>query len=73
MKGKHYRRHLKPMQAELMSLQRWVQETGQRQLVLFEGRDTAGKGASIGAISDQLNPRTRRIVAIRSGRWCLRI
>src|SRR5690606_10806932 len=75
MKGKHYRKHLKPMQAELMSLQRWVQETGQRLLVLFEGRDTAGKGGSIGAISDHLNPRACRIVALpkptetEQGQW----
>ena len=75
MKGKHYRKHLKPMQSELMSLQRWVQETGQRLLVLFEGRDTAGKGGSIGAISDHLNPRACRIVALpkptetEQGQW----
>src|SRR6201981_3402921 len=43
---------------------RWVQETGQRMVVLFEGRDTAGKGGSIDMIARLLNPRQCRIVAL---------
>ena len=43
---------------------RWVKETGQRVLIIFEGRDTAGKGGAIRAISERLNPRMCRVVAL---------
>ena len=52
------------MQVELNGLARWVKETGQRIIIIFEGRDTAGKGGAIRAISDRLNPRMCRTVAL---------
>ncbi|TYT23166.1 polyphosphate kinase 2 [Luteimonas viscosa] len=64
LKRKEYEAALEPMQVELVALSRWLQHTGQRLLVLFEGRDTAGKGGSIGAIADQLNPRQCHTVAL---------
>lgn len=64
LKRKHYNALLEPMQLELAAMARWVQLTGQRVLVLFEGRDTAGKGGAIQAISQHLNPRQCRVVAL---------
>ena len=59
-----YRDLLKPMARELSALARWVSETGQRVVVLFEGRDTAGKGGSIEMIRRVLNPRQCRVAAL---------
>jgi polyphosphate kinase 2 len=64
LKRKEYEALLEPMQAELIAVARWVAATGQRLVILFEGRDTAGKGGVIGAISDTLNPRQCRVVAL---------
>ncbi|MCM2337588.1 MAG: polyphosphate kinase 2 [Lysobacter sp.] len=64
LKRKDYEAALEPMKLELVALARWVQHTGQRLVVLFEGRDTAGKGGAINAIADTLNPRQCRIVAL---------
>ncbi len=64
MDGKTYRKELKPLQEELNEMHRWLNHTGKRMAVVFEGRDTAGKGGAIGAISDALNPRTCRVVAL---------
>jgi polyphosphate kinase 2 len=64
LKRKEYESLLEPMQVELNNLARWVKETGARMLVLVEGRDTAGKGGVIGAITDPLNPRQVRVVAL---------
>ena len=64
LKRKRYEKLLEPMQAELVAMARWVAATGQRLVVLFEGRDTAGKGGVIQAIADQLNPRQCRTVAL---------
>jgi polyphosphate kinase len=64
MKGKDYRKALVPLQEELNVMHRWLQHTGQRLVVVFEGRDTAGKGGAIGAISECLNPRACRVVAL---------
>ena len=64
LKRKAYEALLEPMQAELVEASRWIAENGQRLVVLFEGRDTAGKGGVIGAIADTLNPRQCRIVAL---------
>jgi polyphosphate kinase 2 len=64
MSGKDYRKALQPLQAELNVMHRWLQHTGKRLVVVFEGRDTAGKGGAISAISDCLNPRTCRIAAL---------
>jgi len=55
---------LKPMARELSALARWVSETHQRVVVLFEGRDTAGKGGSIEMIRRVLNPRQCRVAAL---------
>ena len=52
------------LQIELLKLQTWVKETGQRVLVLFEGRDAAGKGGTIKRFTEHLNPRGSRVVAL---------
>jgi polyphosphate kinase 2 len=57
---------LKPMATELSAMARWVSETGQRVVVVFEGRDTAGKGGSIDMFARLLNPRQCRVVALPS-------
>jgi polyphosphate kinase 2 len=64
LKRKQYENLLEPLEEELVSMARWVAETGQRVLVLFEGRDTAGKGGVINAIADRLNPRQCHVVAL---------
>jgi polyphosphate kinase 2 len=64
LKRKPYEKQLEPMQLELVAMARWLAHTGKRVLVVLEGRDTAGKGGVIGAISDHLNPRQCRIVAL---------
>ena len=64
LKRKHYEELLEPLEEELVSMARWAAETGQRILVLFEGRDTAGKGGVINAIADRLNPRQCHVVAL---------
>ncbi len=64
MKKDDYQSALKPMQKELVGMARWARATGQRIVVLFEGRDTAGKGGAIKAVRDRLNPRQCRIVAL---------
>ena len=52
------------LQGELVALQEWVRRTGARMVVIFEGRDTAGKGGTIKRITARLNPRTCRVVAL---------
>jgi polyphosphate kinase 2 len=64
LKRKQYEKQLKPMQLELMAASRWVRATRQRLVVLFEGRDTAGKGGAIDAIRQHLNPRQCRVAAL---------
>ena len=59
-----YLDHLELMQVELSRVQRWLEHTGKRLVVIFEGRDTAGKGGTIGAIAERLNPRRCRVVAL---------
>ena len=72
MTGRHDLTHeeydelLKPMGEELSAMARWVSETKQRMIILFEGRDTAGKGGSIDMFSRVLNPRQARVVALPS-------
>ncbi|GAA3892160.1 polyphosphate kinase 2 [Sphingomonas limnosediminicola] len=63
---KEYEDLLKPMAKELSAMARWVSETGQRMVVIFEGRDTAGKGGSIDMFARILNPRQCRIAALPS-------
>ena len=75
LKRKKYDKLLAPMQAELVAMARWAAVTGQRICVLFEGRDTAGKGGTIQAVASKLNPRQCRIVAlsrpsdVEKGQW----
>ncbi|PBJ82745.1 polyphosphate kinase 2 [Lysobacteraceae bacterium NML93-0399] len=75
MKRKAYEAALEPMQVELAAVARWLQHSGRRLLVLFEGRDTAGKGGAIEAIAEHLNPRQCRVVALpkpsdrEAGQW----
>jgi len=59
-----YLEQLAPLELELDILARWLQHTGRRLMVLLEGRDTAGKGGVISAISHPLNPRMCRVVAL---------
>ena len=75
LKRKKYDKLLAPMQAELVAMARWAATTGQRICVIFEGRDTAGKGGAIQAVAAKLNPRQCRIVAlskasdVEKGQW----
>jgi polyphosphate kinase 2 len=64
LKKAEYLEALEPMQRELVGLARWVTVTGARIVVLFEGRDTAGKGGAIDAIREHINPRQCRVVAL---------
>ncbi|MCJ0902496.1 polyphosphate kinase 2 [Rhodococcus sp. ARC_M6] len=64
MKYKEYRRDLKPIQAELVALQEWVKASGAKVCIVFEGRDTAGKGGVIKAITERVSPRVFRVVAL---------
>ena len=64
MKQQEYEDALKPLLRELSDAARWIQETGQRLVVVFEGRDTAGKGGSIHMFASTLNPRQCHVVAL---------
>jgi polyphosphate kinase 2 len=66
LSDKDYTALLKPMARELSAMARWVAETSQRMVVVFEGRDTAGKGGSIDMIARLLNPRQCRVAALPS-------
>jgi len=59
-----YERQKRLLQIELLKLQYWVKDTGQRIVVLFEGRDAAGKGGTINRFTEHLNPRGARVVAL---------
>jgi polyphosphate kinase 2 len=61
---KGYERELARLQAELVAMQEWIRSTGERLVVLFEGRDSAGKGGTIRRITYELNPRFCRVVAL---------
>ncbi len=52
------------LQVELLKVQHWIQETGQKCVLLFEGRDAAGKGGTIKRFTEHLNPRAARVVAL---------
>jgi len=64
MKKKDYETALDALQLELNNLAHWLQHTGRRMLVIFEGRDAAGKGGCISAIAETLNPRQVHVVAL---------
>src|SRR5438876_11403224 len=64
MKRKEYEKELRKLQTELCGLQEWVVHKGLRVIVVFEGRDTAGKGGTIKAITERVSPRVFRVVAL---------
>ena len=64
LKRKDYEAALEPLQVELVAMSRWLQHTGKRLVVVIEGRDTAGKGGVINAISEFLNPRHCHVLAL---------
>ena len=64
LKSKEYEELLEPLELELVAMARWAKATGARICVIFEGRDTAGKGGAIRAVSQRLNPRQCRVVAL---------
>lgn len=64
LKRTEYEERLGALQLELVAMARWVQRAGKRIVVVLEGRDTAGKGGAIGAISQNLNPRQCHVVAL---------
>ena len=63
-KRQEYEKELRKLQSELCSLQDWVKATGERIIVIFEGRDAAGKGGTIRAMTERVSPRTFRLVAL---------
>ena len=64
MKRKAYERELRKLQVELCHLQNWVKTRGLRVIIVFEGRDAAGKGGTIKAITEKVSPRVFRVVAL---------
>jgi polyphosphate kinase len=66
LKRKVYEKELKKLQIKLCELQAWIRHKGLRVIVLFEGRDAAGKGGTIKAITERVSPRVFRIVALPS-------
>lgn len=64
MKAKKYMKELRKLQAELCKLQEWVKFKGLRAIIVFEGRDAAGKGGTIKAITERVSPRVFRLVAL---------
>ncbi|RTL00573.1 MAG: polyphosphate kinase 2 [Proteobacteria bacterium] len=75
MSRKNYEKQKYRLQVELLKLQAWVKETGQKVVILFEGRDAAGKGGTIKRVMENLNPRGARVVALEKpteterGQW----
>ncbi len=75
MSRKNYEKQKYGLQVELLKLQAWVKDTGQRVVILFEGRDAAGKGGTIKRFMEHLNPRGARVVALEKpteserGQW----
>jgi polyphosphate kinase len=64
MSEKVYERELRVLHGELVALQEWVKSSGAKVCIVFEGRDTAGKGGTINAITQRVSPRTFRVVAL---------
>lgn len=64
LRGKKYEKELRRLQAELCKLQDWVKYKGLRIMVVFEGRDAAGKGGTIRALAERVSPRVFRLVAL---------
>jgi len=66
LRGKDFDKELKKLHGELVKLQQWVQHKGLKVCILFEGRDGAGKGGCIKAITERVSPRVFRVVALTS-------
>ena len=64
MRRKVYEAELAKLQGELVALQEWVKASGAKICIVFEGRDTAGKGGTIKAITERVSPRVFRVVAL---------
>src|ERR1700721_1470094 len=64
LKRKAYEKELRKLQVDLCHLQQWVKEKKLRAIILFEGRDAAGKGGTIKAITEKVSPRVFRVVAL---------
>jgi polyphosphate kinase len=64
MTREYYDHHKRLLQIELVKLQNWVKDSGQRIVIVFEGRDAAGKGGTIKRFTEHLNPRGARVVAL---------
>lgn len=64
LKAKRYEKKLRKLQAELCRLQEWVKYKGLRVIIVFEGRDAAGKGGTIRALTERVSPRVFRVVAL---------
>ncbi|HEX3334528.1 MAG TPA: polyphosphate kinase 2, partial [Acidimicrobiales bacterium] len=64
MKRKEYEHELRRLQGELVAMQEWVKSSGAKICIVFEGRDTAGKGGTIKAITERVSPRVFRVVAL---------
>ena len=64
LEKKTYEKELAKLQSELVKMQYWVKATGFRMIILFEGRDAAGKGGSIKRLTEPMNPRGCRVVAL---------
>ncbi len=64
MKRKPYERQMKVLQGELVAMQEWVKSSGAKICIVFEGRDTAGKGGTIKRITERVSPRVFRVVAL---------
>jgi polyphosphate kinase 2 len=64
MKRKDYERELRTLHGELVAMQEWVKRVGAKVCIVFEGRDTAGKGGTIKAITERVSPRVFRVVAL---------
>jgi len=64
LKRKQYEKELLELQGRLCTLQEWVKKTGQRVVIVFEGRDAAGKGGTIKALTERVSPRVFRLVAL---------
>lgn len=75
LKKKKYEKEIEALQIELLKLQSWIKDTGERVVVVFEGRDGAGKGGAIHRFTQHLNPRGARVVALskpsdtEKGQW----
>ena len=75
MRGSEYEAEKLPLQVELVKLQNWIREVGERLIILFEGRDAAGKGGTIRRFMEHWNPRGARVVAldkpssVEQGQW----